>query len=70
MHKTPFLCTDPQTAVVIAQQPLGLELPHNSQERLSLRFSVDESVDSAAPADQKCAVIVFAKTSYAVRFAA
>ena len=67
MHKAPVLCSDPQSALAIAEQPFGSERLHNTWERIRLGSTVNKSADCTADADQKGAVSVFPQTSDAVR---
>src|SRR5262245_42479479 len=69
MNQAPVPSPDPQTAIVVAEQPLGFELPHNAWEWIRLGFSVNEPMDSALPVDQQRAFTVFTYAPEAVRLA-
>ena len=69
MHQAPVRRSDPQTAIAIAEQSTGTELPDGSWKWIGLDLSFNEPPDSACAADQECAVIVFSQTLNAVRLA-
>src|ERR1700750_2391465 len=52
VHKAMSVSSAPQTAVAVAEQLFGPELSHAACERIRLDLSVNESLDSAVPADQ------------------
>src|ERR1044072_7489785 len=60
--------SDPQTTVTVTKHPASSDLAHSSGNRIQLRFAVNETVNSAVPANQQRAVCVFAETLDAVRF--
>jgi len=59
VHQALRLGSDPQPAIPITEYPSDIELPRNTRERIGLGFSVNESMDSAVPSHQECAVSVF-----------
>src|SRR5439155_21919325 len=68
MDKATFPCPNPQTAIAIPKEPLGLELRHRPREWVSASFPINEPHDSAARGDQERAIIAFDKTLDTVRF--
>src|SRR5689334_18705256 len=67
MYKAAVQGSNPETAVAIAEQPMGIKPANGVWERIRFGFPIDESFDSAVPADQQRAVIVFGEALYAVR---
>src|SRR6266496_5897404 len=51
--------SDPQTAIAIPEQPIGLEQPSAAWKGIRLGFSVNELSDSTLNGDQECAVVAF-----------
>src|SRR5262245_6134832 len=67
VHEAQFKGSDPQTAMAIAKQCSGPELPQNPRKPVRLGSALDEPSDATAGADQERAVFVFTQTLDAVQ---
>src|SRR5262245_53887736 len=64
MHEPRCRRSNPQAAVAIADDPGGIDAPPEAGPRIRLDVSVDESADSAPPADQQSAVVILTQAQH------
>jgi hypothetical protein len=57
MQESPVVRSDPETAVAIPEQPIGVELAPGAWKRIRLNFAVNKLSDSAVHGDQQSAVV-------------
>src|ERR1043165_4030589 len=67
MHNSPILRSDPETAVTIAERSFGLGLAHTRELRVRFYLSINESLDSAIPSEERCAIEVFTQSPDSIR---
>src|SRR5260370_6849341 len=59
MLKAPVQGSDPQTAMAIPEQLIGLELPPDAWQRIRFGFPINKLSDSGGRGDQECPVLAF-----------
>jgi hypothetical protein len=62
MHEALIRRSDPQTPLVVPEQPMSIDSP-NTRKRIGRNFPVNELSDSAAHGHPECAVVAFDQTA-------